>query len=145
MNDEERDRETKSKIAEAACWRICRAVIRNCQQIEPILFGDDSPLGNAWDDICVQEQQADRSLVWDESYGATLIQAIKWELSKLDDATRLAIWQQTDEGIDCWVDERKPPTTCSADDIAPFILNQYVLPAAERFSNKRIRKHLGEC
>ena len=144
-NDEEQDRATKSRIADAACKRICRSVIRNLQRIEPILFGDDSPLKNAWDDICIQEHQQDRSLLWDESYGATLIQAIKWELSKLDDVTRVAIWYQTDAGIDCWLDEKEAPSDCSPDEIAPFILNQYVLPAAERFSNKRIRTYLDKC
>ena len=136
--------ETKPEIAEVACRRICLKVIASCRKIEPILLGDDSPLKDAWEDICVQEQQQDRSVLWDESYGPTLLLTIKWEVGKLDEATRLAIWGQTDGGIDCWVDEKEAPSNYSADEIARFILNQYVLPAAERFTNKRIRKYLGE-
>ena len=46
------ERKTKrDDIADSASRRICRAVIRNCQHIEPLPLGDDSPLQTAQDEI----------------------------------------------------------------------------------------------
>ena len=130
------------QVADAVCKRICWRTIRACRKIEPALFGDDPVLGNAWEDICAQEQQADRSLVWDETYGATLRAIIEGELGKLDEATRWAIWHQTDAGCDWSVDEAARAEKCTDDDLAQFILDEYVLRAAESYSNARIRRYL---
>ena len=134
--------EIARQIADAACKRICNRTILCCQQIEPILLGDDTPLANAWEDICVQEHQGDRSVLWDDSYGAMLLAIIEGEIAKLDEPTWSAIWHQTDDGFDWDDDEDKPPEGIFNEDLARYILNQYVLPAAVSYSNARIRKYI---
>lgn len=132
------------KIADAACKRICRQTIRACRQIEPVLMGDDTPLANAWEDICVQEQQGDRAYDWDDSYGATLLAIIEGELAELDEPTRSAIWHETDNGGDWdWDEEASdPPEGYFNNDLASYILSEYILPAAENYTNTRIQKYL---
>ena len=132
------------QIADVARKRICRQTIRSCQRIEPILLGDDTPLANAWEDICIQEQQGDRSVFWDSTYEAPLLAIIEGELAKLDELTRSAIWHQTDDGGDWDWDEdaNEPPEGYFNENLARYILGNYVLPAAEDYSNARIRKYL---
>lgn len=51
--------------AEALCRRISRRVIRDCQaRKDCLLSGDDSVLGNLWDEVCVQVQFR-VSVYWD--------------------------------------------------------------------------------
>ncbi|MBS3948993.1 MAG: hypothetical protein KGZ57_11990 [Dethiobacter sp.] len=45
-----------SDIAESACEIIAKKVIRKLQQLKDMLSGDDTPLKNVWDEICVQVQ-----------------------------------------------------------------------------------------
>lgn len=127
------------QIAKLACERICRRLIRAYRRMRPHLLGDDSPLANLWEDICIQEQQGERSVFWEETYGASLLGFLEGEVDALDDTTRWAIWYQTDAGIDWKVDDSDPPEKWSSEDLARFILADYVLPAAEGYSNSRIR------
>jgi hypothetical protein len=132
------------QIADVACKRICRKTIRACQRIELMLIGDDTSLANAWEDICVQEQEGDRAYCWEDSYVATLLAIIEGELAKLDEPVRSAVWHQTDEGGDWDWDESadEPPEGYFNGDLARYILNEYVLRAAANYSNTRIRKYL---
>jgi len=109
-----------------------------------MLSGDDTPLANAWDDICVQEREADRVVIWEDTYEATLLAIIEGEIAELDKPTWWAIWYQTDEGFDWDEKDGKPPKGVFNEDLARYILNQYVLPAAENYSNARIRKYLDQ-
>jgi hypothetical protein len=133
------------RIADAACKRICRRTIRACQKIEPMLLGDDTPLANAWEDICVQEQEGERTPFWEDSYGASLLAFIEGELEKLDEITRSAIWHQSDDGGDWdWtVEGEDQPEGYDNAHLARYILDEYVLPAAENYSNARISRYLG--
>lgn len=67
---------------------------------------------------------------------------LQGEVDQFDRWTCVAIWCQTDKGIDWVVDHDEPPDTYSSEDIVEYILRQYVLPAAETYSNARIRKYL---
>ena len=127
------------RIADRACQRICRRLIRSFVQIRSTLFGDDSPLQNVWEDICVQEQQADRSIIWEDTYEASLMAYLEGSVEELDEATRWAIWQQTQAGIDWRADEGEPPKGCDSRSIGEHILREYVLQTAESYSNSRIR------
>jgi len=64
--------------------------------MQPHLLGDDSPLANLWEDICIQEQQEERSIFWDQTYEASLLGFLEGEVDDLDETTRWAIWHQTD-------------------------------------------------
>ncbi len=90
----------------------------------------------------MQEQESDRAVIWDDSYGATLLAIIEGELEKLDEPTRSAIWHQTDDALDWDEEDDKPPKGFWSDDMARYILNEYVLPAAEHYCNARIRRYL---
>lgn len=130
------------QIADAACKRICRKTIRACRKIEPVLLGDDTPLANAWEDICIQEQEGERTPFWEDSYEATLLAVIEGELEKLDEVTRSTIWHQTDDGGDWEDDSKEPPERYTNSDLARYILGEYVLPAAGNYSNAAIRRYL---
>lgn len=110
--------------------------------MSPHLFGDDSPMANFWEDICVQEHQQ-RSDFWEMEYEAMLLGFLEDEVDLLDEATRWAIWHQTDVGIHWNVYEgEEPPENWSSEDLARFLLYHYVLPAAEIYSNARLRRFI---
>jgi hypothetical protein len=108
----------------------------------PHLCGDDFPLANLWEDICVQEQQQDRSVFLEETYEASLLDFLEGEVDDRDETTRWAIWHRTDAGIDWRVDDSEPPEKWSSEELGRFILYHYVLPAAEEYSNARIRRYI---
>jgi hypothetical protein len=128
------------RIAKVACERICQRLIRAYRQMPAHLFGDDSPLANLWEDICIQAQE-ERSVFWGETYEASLLGFLEGEVDDLDETTRWAIWHQTDGGIDWCVDDSEPPENWSTEELARFILDRYVLPAAEGYSNASIRRY----
>ena len=90
----------------------------------------------------MQEQQQERSGVWEATYEASIRAVLEGEVAELDESTRLAIWQQTGDGIGWSADQGERRENYCDDDLARFILNQYVLPAAERYSNARIRRFI---
>jgi hypothetical protein len=73
---------------------------------------------------------------------ASLLGFVEGEVNDLDWTTRWAIWQQTDAGIDWCVDDSEPPEQWSSEELGRFILEHYVLPAAEGYSNARIRRYI---
>lgn len=71
---------------------------------------------------------------------------IQREVEHLNIATKQAIWLQTEEGID-WEntieeDEEQDEIAYCEDDIIEYILSEYVLSAAEDWTNKRIEKYI---
>ena len=134
--------EIVTRVAKVACERICQRLIRAYRRMQPHLCGDDSPLANLWEDICVQEQQQERSNFWEGAYEASLLGFLEGEVDELDEATRWAIWRQTDAGIDWNEDDGEPPEKWSSGELGRFILEHYVLPAAEVYSNARIRRFI---
>ena len=105
--------------------------------------GDDTPLKNLWDEICVQAQDKD-SVMWD-AYSDTIHSLVLEEVAKLDTATKQAIWLQTDAGIGWSADhedleDHEVPS--NSEDIAQYTLDAFVLAAAGNWTNKRIEKYL---
>ncbi len=136
-----------SDLAEAACKRLSRKVIGSLTKMtDGMQSEDDTPLKNIWDEICVQVQD-EQAGMWDH-YLDTIQPIILGEVVELDAATKQAIWLQTDEGIDWQLDnedqdgqeDRKVPIVC--EDITQYILDGFVLSAAETWTNTSIEKFL---
>lgn len=129
-------------IAESRCRKISGAIVRCFQKMtEGMQSGDDTSLKNLWDEICVQVQ-GQQSVAWD-LYLDTIRLVIQGEVEKLDAQTKQAIWLQTDEGIDWEMNnEDQDAVTFCEDDITEYILQNFVLSAADNWTNKRIEKYL---
>ncbi len=116
---------------------------------EGIQSGDDTPLKNVWDEVCVQMQQAE-SLMWD-AYILTMKSIVAREVQILETPIKQAIWLQTDDGMQ-WEDDdedddehkRGGTVDCpyNEDEITEYILSDFVLSAAASWTNKRITKYL---
>lgn len=133
-------------LAEAACKRVSRRVIRSLTKMTDGMWsGDDTPLKNVWDEICVQVQ-GEESVMWDSH--VDYIQSLMLNVLRgIDAATKRAIWLQTDEGIDWSVDSEdqkgdQEQVPFADEDVAEYIVNEFVLSAAADWSNKRIEKYL---
>lgn len=127
-------------IAEGLCKKISRKIIRNLQKMtEGMQSGDDTPLKNIWDEICVQAQ-GEESVMW-YAYLDMIRLFIHDEIEKLDGKMKQVIWLQTDEGIDWEEDkENQDAPVYREDDIAEYIL-RFVLSTAANWTNKRIEKY----
>lgn len=101
--------------------------------------GDDSGLRNVWDEVCVQVQ-GQESVMWDV-YLDTISGIIAGYLSGLDDAVKQAIWLQTNNGMDWEPSEEEKDTPSSEEDIADYILTDYLLSSAANRTNDRIEKY----
>lgn len=134
--------------AESLCRRISRRIIRYCEaRKDCLLSGDDSVLGNLWDEVCVQVQ-FQKSFSWD-AYEETLERLAFDYLTELADYEQLAIWLQTDEGWDWQWESRNNPDEIAdrqpaffLDDLARYLLRRYVYAAAANWSNRRIESYL---
>lgn len=129
-------------ISGRECKRLSMKVIRFLQKMtEGMQSGDDSPLKNIWDEVCVQVQ-GEESVLWD-AYLDTIQALIAGEVAGLDTATKQAIWLQTNEGSE-WDIENEDPTSIpfSEEDISIFIMDSYVLSVAADWTNQRIQKYL---
>src|SRR5439155_16348828 len=84
-------------IADRESKRLARSVIRQLQSMTDCMqSGDDSPLANVWDEVCVQVQ-GQESVIW-ETYVETLEGIVLGFVADLDHETKQAIWLQTREG-----------------------------------------------
>jgi len=129
-----------SHIADRECERMSRKVIRILQRMtEGMQSGDDSGLRNVWDEVCVQVQ-GQESVMWDV-YLDTISGIIAGYLSGLDDAVKQAIWLQTNNGMDWEPSEEEKDTPYSEEDIADYILTDYLLSSAANWTNDRIEKY----
>ena len=130
-----------SALADRECRRITTSTIRRLQKLKDnnLLSGDDSELANSWDEICVQVQN-DRSFFWD-AYVITFEQVIEAEVNRLSSEVQTAIWLQTENGY-IWdsAEDGQPETIF--DDVVSYIVNDYFLEEAGRWSNKRIARFL---
>ena len=141
-----------SEFARRACKAVSARVIRELQKItQGMQSGDDSCLENIWDEVCVQVQ-GEESVMW-ELYTDMIEDIIRTGVEKLDEETAASIWLQTDEGDDWvdWVEDeyeggigQPDKVACNTDDIARYILNEYVLSAAADWTNRRIDRFLSE-
>ena len=129
-------------ISDISCTKISGKVIRYFQKMkEGLQSGADTTLKNVWDEICVQ-------VVGEESYCFssyidTARRYIHIEIEKLDERIKQAIWIQTDQYLDSEEDDEKyDPSIYCEDDVIEYILNDFVLREAERWTNKRIENYL---
>ena len=129
-------------IAEAKCKHICRKVILALQKMtEGMQTGDDTPLKNIWDEVCV-EVQFYQSVFW-HLYLHTIETLIFAAVERLDVPTKRAIWLQTSSGMD-WEaenEDEKVPTNCEGD-VTDYILHAFVLSEAMNWTNERIRSYI---
>lgn len=130
-------------VAEGAAKRLCRRAVARLQKMHHTLSGDDSELKTTWDEICIQVQ-GDQSLFWD-AYEQAMRDALAWDVSRLPVHEQHALWLQTQEGED-WefkddeAERNEPPVL--EDDIVEYVIRDYVLAEAGRWSNSRIRAFL---
>lgn len=139
--------ESKSKSSKPDYRRVAKRltsrVIRKLQRLTDCrLSGDDSVLNNTWDEICVQVQ-FEESIFWDV-YVKTAYAILTGEVACLPAREREALWLETEFGSDWACDEGADMTRCPVcdDDIVAYLWRDYVLPEADRWSNKRIRAYL---
>lgn len=127
--------------AEAAAQRILRTVVTALRQVEDTLSGDDSGLVNAWEEICVQVQY-EHSYCWD-LYEEMIQVQVAYEVAELSLRLKEALWLQTEAGWGWEIDE---PDNLDVPvyeaDIVEYLTTQYVLTAADTWSNDRIRRYL---
>jgi hypothetical protein len=131
-------------LADRECQKICRKTILTLQKMtEGMQSGEDTPLKNIWDEVCVQIQ-SQYSLFWD-AYLDTLFGIIVAEVRNLEDYIMQAIWLQTKEAL-YWEDsdEEIGNAPYSEEDITEHILHEYVLSKAADWSNANIREYLDE-
>jgi hypothetical protein len=138
-------------VAEKGCNQVSGKVVRELRKMTAgMQSGDDSPLKNIWDEVCVQ-MQGQESATW-EYYLDVIRDLIRIELKPFDSETEQAIWLQTDQGADWdrdteWKiqneeDDIPEKMEVNQEDIIEFILNEYVLKTASDWKNKRIEKFL---
>lgn len=105
-----------------------------------LLSGEDTPLKNIWDEICVQVQY-EESFLWEDVYLEMIRSSVLYEVRKLEEEVRQAIWFQTDEGIYWDEDEEEQDEIYFDDDkITDYILRDYLLRIASDWTNRRIDK-----
>jgi hypothetical protein len=127
------------QLAESTCKSVCNAVITELQGIKTTLSGADSELTSAWEEICVQ-MQSETSIYWESAYVPTILQCITAEINKLPKATLKAIWLQTEQGGHQDDEADSPPI--NNEDIKDYIMNHYVLPAAEDDESPNVQDFL---
>ena len=128
-------------IAARECSRISRKTVRTLQKMrDGMQSGEDSPLQNIWDEICVQVQSEESVMWW--AYRDTIEGIIAIEVDLLDLPTKKAIWLQTD-GYENWDEEDgEESVPWVAEDITRYILHAFVLSTAEDWHNRRIERYL---
>jgi len=131
-----------SELAEFVCKRIARQTrmaltnIADCR-----LSGDDSPLANTWEEICVQ-CQSENSYAW-SAYEETIRVCVMGFVQKLKRFEIEAIYLQTENACDLTnedVERKHLPVNESS--VVDYIIQQHIYPLADGWSNKRIRKFI---
>jgi len=131
------------QLAEDIARVVTRRAILGLQRLTDCLgSGDDSELKNTWDEICVQVQ-SDQSVMWgayEETSRAFLLGAIE----RLKPFEREALWLQTEQGQDWGYEDESEQKAApvSKKDIVQYLWSEYLLDAAGRWSNPRIRAYL---
>ncbi|RFC31937.1 MAG: hypothetical protein DID91_2727703892 [Candidatus Nitrotoga sp. MKT] len=140
--------------AKRAAEEVTRKSIRAMQRITDTLAGEDSGLANAWDEFCVQAQGEDSC--FRDTYDVTLYQIVNQYVEALQTCDLRALWLQTDSGWDWHWEIQHPAETelengskqdmlqipYDSDDVVNDIINTYVLPRAESYSNRKITKFI---
>ena len=134
-----------SELAEVVCKRIARQTrmaltkMTDCQ-----LSGEDSPLKNTWEEICVQCQGEES--IFRSAYEDTIRGFVRGFVQKLQRFEIEAIWLQTDDACDLTDEEferessagKRPAINESS--VVDYIIQNHIYPLAGDWSNKRIRE-----
>ncbi len=132
-------------ISKSVCEGVSRKVILKLQKMtEGMQSGDDSPLKNIWDEICVQVQHQE-SIYW-SCYEDVIFSLVQAEVKQLETPIKQAIWFQTEWGFDwiCDSEDDESLEFCEEDcedEITEYLLS-YVIDKAADWSNRRIEKYL---
>ena len=139
------------KLSDNLCKKIASKTIRWMQGCDTHLLEIDG-LKNLWDDVCYQ-LQAERSYSWNH-YDVMIRIYVISKLEELNKYEANAIWLQTEgvydhlvdmeyDGIS--VDSRFTPMGSSnfEDEMARYIVNEYIYSQANTWRNDRLRQLLG--
>lgn len=102
-------------LADDAGRQVAERAAKYLRSLRVCLSGADSGLENTWEEFCVQVQ-SDESFFWD-AYVDTVKDAIEGELTSVQPHELIAMWLQTDAGIDWAADEEEgePPVMVRPD------------------------------
>ena len=110
---------------------------------EFLLSGEDAELINTWDEICVQIQH-ELSVVWDY-YDEVTRSIILPKVQKLKEYEKLALWFQSNDGIDWLCDDedfREETPMFLDSEIVQYIADGFVYSSAANWENERIQAYL---
>ena len=110
-------------------------------------------LENLWDDVCYQRQGGSRTYSWNQYDFAVVIYVIS-RLEKLSEYEANAIWLQTEDAYGHLVDMEESGISIDSsftpmnsppyvDDMARYIVNEYIYSQADTWENDRLRQLLG--
>ena len=109
-----------------------------------LLSGEDSGLGNVWDEICVQVQ-GEESFFWD-TYVDVVDDMLAAEVKDLPPRERLALWLATDAGSDWFMDAEDGAVDCDAPPVrADQIiadLQAALLSRADEYEGHAVKRYL---
>ena len=143
-----------TQFASAAARLVAEGAKASLIQNKTNLSGEDSELDNTWEEICVQVQD-EESFYW-EGYKSVMQDAVLGALKFIEQSARAAIWLQTDAGFDFSSDledkgkDGEVPDSnpegahipVNDEDIADYIISDYLIPMADSYSNDRIEHFL---
>jgi len=134
------------ELAHETCTKLTRKLRVDLQRTTDCLTsGDDSPLKNAWEELCVQVQ-GEQSIAW-EDFEAEIRLRVTRLVESLRGFERDAIWLQTRQREDWGCEDeadRDPNPVCSGD-IVEYLVGEYAYPLAGKWTNQRIREFLDAC
>ena len=131
--------------AERLATKLVRQIARELRSIKCTLSGDDSPLRNAWDELCVQQQMGDAFETGPCRH--TLAAILAGVIDRIDERGMRVLWILTPNGSDWYYDVthgHEPEAYADIpdpDEIAEM-LNDRVLGFASDYTNRRIRAYL---
>jgi hypothetical protein len=136
-----------SELAEVVCKRIAwQTRMALTRMTDCRLSGDDSPLNNSWEEICVQ-CQGEKSIFW-SAYEDSIRGLVRNFVQKLQRFEIEAIWLQTGDACDLTDEEfeqEHPPgkrPAINESSVVDQIIQNYIYALAGDWSNKRIREFI---
>jgi hypothetical protein len=123
-------------IAERESRKLARRVIRHLQRMHPLAH---SNLENVWNEICVQVQGT-QSIYWDR-YIDAITGVARRHAEQIEPVTKQAMWLQTETGKRWQQANNESDIPCFDDEVAEYVLHDYILSAADRWTNARIREY----
>lgn len=134
------ERDILLPFANDLATKITKECISFFEESTQTMSGDDSQLGNVWEEICVQVQ-SEHSFYW-EAYDETVRSLISDYVSKLKVHEALALWYLT-EGYFNWdqkSEDEKPPVYDG--DLIEYIVQNFYQKAVN-FTSDSIEAFLG--